>query len=94
MINRVVPARRAARRDLALRQAARAGLSEALRWGKQAINRSAEITGLRAAIESGADALVALYATQTEVGREFGQRVQEERTLRRRSTWRRRQFRE
>jgi enoyl-CoA hydratase len=66
---------------------------ETLRWGKRAINRGAEIAGMRAAIESGVDALVSLYATQTEVGREFGQRVQES-GLKAALDWRREQFRE
>src|ERR1700751_453711 len=49
---------------------------EALRWGKRVINRGAEIAGFRAAVESGVDSFVSLYATQTEVGSEFGRRVQ------------------
>ena len=93
MINRVVPA--AELRAATLRYAKRLALvsPEALRWGKRAINRGAEIAGLRAAIESGADALVSLYATQTEVGREFGQRVQDS-GLKAALDWRREQFRE
>src|SRR3984957_4513589 len=93
MINRVVPA--AELRAATLRYAKRLALAspEALRWGKRAINRGAEIAGLRAAIESGADALVSLYATQTEVGREFGQRVHDS-GLKAALDWRREQFRE
>ena len=93
MINRVVPA--AELRAATLRYAKRLALvsPETLRWGKRAINRGAEIAGMRAAIESGVDALVSLYATQTEVGREFGQRVQEG-GLKAALDWRRAQFRE
>jgi enoyl-CoA hydratase len=93
MINRVVPA--AELRAATLRYAKRLALvsPETLRWGKRAINRGAEIAGMRAAIESGVDALVSLYATQTEVGREFGQRVKEG-GLKAALDWRRGQFRE
>jgi hypothetical protein len=64
---------------------------EALRWGKRVINRGAEIAGLRAAVEAGVDSFVSLYATQTEVGREFGRRVQAE-GLKAALEWRRAQF--
>jgi len=93
MVNRLVPA--AELRDATLRYARRLALiaPEALRWGKRAINRGAEIAGFRAAVESGVDSFVSLYATQTEVGREFGRRVSEE-GLKAALDWRRAQFRE
>ena len=93
MINRVVPA--AELRAATLRYAKRLALvsPETLRWGKRAINRGAEIAGMRAAIDAGVDALVSLYATQTEVGREFSQRVKEG-GLKAALDWRRGQFRE
>jgi enoyl-CoA hydratase len=93
MVNRVVPA--AELRDATLRYARRLALiaPEALRWGKRAINRGAEIAGFRAAVESGVDSFVSLYATQTEIGREFGRRVAEE-GLKAALDWRRAQFRE
>jgi hypothetical protein len=46
---------------------------------------------LRAAVEAGVDSFVSLYATQTEVGREFGRRVQQE-GLKAALEWRRAQF--
>jgi enoyl-CoA hydratase/carnithine racemase len=93
MVNRVVPA--AELRDATLRYAKRLALiaPEALRWGKRTINRGAEIAGFRAAVESGVDSFVSLYATQTEVGREFGRRVAEE-GLKAALDWRRVQFKE
>src|SRR5262245_52349407 len=91
MVNRVVPA--AELREETMRYAKRLALisPEALRWGKRVINRGAEIAGLRAAVEAGVDSFVSLYATQTEVGREFGRRVQQE-GLKAALEWRRAQF--
>jgi enoyl-CoA hydratase/carnithine racemase len=93
MINRVVPA--AELRPATLRYAKRLALvsPEALRWGKRVINRGAEIAGMRAALESGVDSFVTLYATKTEVGKEFGRRVQAD-GLKAALDWRRGQFRE
>jgi enoyl-CoA hydratase len=93
MVNRVVPAGEL--RAATLRYAKRlAPVSpEALRWGKRVINRGAEIAGLRAALESGVDSFVTLYATMTEVGKEFGRRVQAD-GLKAALDWRRAQFRE
>ena len=93
MVNRVVPA--AELRAATIRYAKRLALvsPEALRWGKRVINRGAEIAGLRAALESGVDSFVTLYATKTEVGKEFGRRVQEG-GLKAALEWRRAQFRE
>jgi enoyl-CoA hydratase/carnithine racemase len=92
MINRIVPA--ADLRAETMKYAKRLSLisPEALRWGKRVINRGAEIAGFRAAIESGVDSFVSLYATQTEVGREFGRRVGEQ-GLKAALDWRRGQFR-
>jgi enoyl-CoA hydratase/carnithine racemase len=91
MVNRVVPV--ADLRAETIRYAKRLSLisPEALRWGKRVINRGAEIAGFRAAIESGVDSFVSLYATQTEVGRDFGRRVQAE-GLKAALEWRRAQF--
>ena len=91
MVNRVVPA--AELREATMKYAKRLSLisPEALRWGKRVINRGAEIAGLRAAVEAGVDSFVSLYATQTEVGREFGRRVQQE-GLKAALEWRRAQF--
>jgi enoyl-CoA hydratase len=91
MVNRVVPA--ADLRTETMKYAKRLALisPEALRWGKRVINRGAEIAGFRAAIEAGVDSFVSLYATQTEVGREFGRRVQAD-GLKAALDWRRAQF--
>jgi enoyl-CoA hydratase/carnithine racemase len=93
MINRIVPA--AELRTATMKYAKRLSLisPEALRWGKRIINRGAEIAGLRSAIEAGVDSFVSLYATQTEVGREFGRRVSEG-GLKAALEWRRAQFAE
>jgi enoyl-CoA hydratase/carnithine racemase len=93
MINRIVPA--AELRTATMKYARRLSLisPEALRWGKRIINRGAEIAGLRSALEAGVDSFVSLYATQTEVGREFGRRVSEG-GLKAALEWRRAQFAE
>ncbi len=93
MINRVVPA--AELRAATVKYAKRLSLisPEALRWGKRAINRGAEIAGFRAALEAGVDSFVSLYATKTEVGKEFG-RIVQEKNLKAALEWRAAQFRE
>jgi len=93
MINRIVPA--AELRQATMKYAKRLALisPEALRWGKRVINRGAEIAGLRAAIEAGVDSFVSLYATKTEVGKEFG-RIAQEQNLKAALEWRAAQFRE
>jgi enoyl-CoA hydratase/carnithine racemase len=91
MVNRLVPA--AELREATMKYARRLALisPEALRWGKRVINRGAEIAGFRSALEAGVDSFVSLYATQTEVGKEFGRRVQEQ-GLKAALDWRRGQF--
>jgi len=93
MVNKVVPA--AELKASTLKYAKRLALisPEALRWGKRIINRSAEIAGFKAALEAGVDSFVSLYATQTEVGREFG-RIAKEQNLKAALEWRAAQFRE
>ena len=93
MINRIVPA--AELRQATMKYAKRLALisPEALRWGKRVINRGAEIAGFRAAIELGVDLFVSLYATKTEVGKEFG-RITQEQSLKAALEWRAAQFRE
>jgi enoyl-CoA hydratase len=93
MINRIVPA--AELRAATMKYAKRLSLisPEALRWGKRVINRGAEIAGMRSALEAGVDSFVSLYATQTEVGREFGRHVSEG-GLKAALEWRRAQFNE
>lgn len=92
MINRVVP--RTELEEYTKRYARRLALIDpvALRWGKRSINRGAETTGMRAALESGVDALVALYSAKTEIGKEFDRRVQEQ-GLKAALDWRANQFR-
>jgi enoyl-CoA hydratase/carnithine racemase len=77
MVNRVVP--RAELSEYSHRYARRLALVDpvALRWGKRAINRGAEIAGIKSALDAGVDSLVSLYAAKTEVGREFDRRVNE-----------------
>jgi len=93
MVNRIVPA--AELRQATMKYAKRLSLisPEALRWGKRVINRGAEIAGFRAAIEAGVDSFVSLYATKTEVGKEFG-RIVQEKNLKAALEWRAAQFRE
>jgi enoyl-CoA hydratase len=77
MINRVVPRDELA--EYTHRYARRLALIDpvGLRWGKRAVNRGAEISGMKSALESGVDGLVALYSAKTEVGKEFDRRVNE-----------------
>jgi enoyl-CoA hydratase len=93
MINRIVPA--AELRQATMKYAKRLSQisPEALRWGKRVINRGAEIAGFRAAIEAGVDSFVSLYATKTEVGKEFGD-IAHQRGLKAALEWRAAQFRE
>jgi enoyl-CoA hydratase len=93
MVNRIVPA--AELRVATMKYAKRLSLisPEALRWGKRVINRGAEIAGFRSAVEAGVDSFVSLYATRTDVGREFGRRVQDD-GLKAALEWRRVQFSE
>lgn len=93
MINRMV--RRAELAEYTDHYARRLALIDpvALRWGKRSLNRSAEIAGMRSAIESGVDGLVALYAAKTEVGKEFD-RLVNEKGLKAALDWRANQFRE
>jgi enoyl-CoA hydratase/carnithine racemase len=66
---------------------------EALRWAKRSINRSAEIAGLRNALEAGVDSYIGLYAGRTKVNEEFGERVKKD-GLKAALAWRAGQFRE
>jgi enoyl-CoA hydratase/carnithine racemase len=93
MINRVVP--RDELFEYTKRYARRLALIDpvALRWGKRSVNRSAEISGMRSALESGVDGLVALYAAKTEVGKEFDRLVRVD-GLKAALDWRANQFRE
>jgi enoyl-CoA hydratase len=93
MINRVVPRDELA--EYTQRYACRLALIDpvALRWGKRSVNRSAEVAGMRSALESGVDGLVALYAAKTETGSKFD-RLVNEKGLKAALEWRANQFRE
>jgi enoyl-CoA hydratase len=93
MVNRVVP--RAELPATARKYARRLALvsPEALRWAKRSINRSAEIAGMRAALEAGVDGYISLYAGRTEVNDEFAGRVQRD-GLKAALSWREGQFKE
>jgi enoyl-CoA hydratase/carnithine racemase len=93
MVNRVVPA--AELRDRTMKYAKRLALisPEALKSGKRAINRGAEVAGFRAALETGVDTFVSLYSIKTEVGKQFGSIVAEK-GLKAALEWRAAQFRE
>jgi enoyl-CoA hydratase len=93
MINRVVP--RDELVEYTKSYAKRLALIDpvALRWGKRSINRGAETAGMRTALETGVDGLVALYAAKTEVGKEFDRLVREQ-GLKAALDWRANQFKE
>jgi enoyl-CoA hydratase len=93
MINRIVP--RDELEEYTSRYARRLALIDpvALRWGKRSVNRSAEIAGMRAALEAGVDGLVSLYAAKTSVGQEFDRLVREQ-GLKAALDWRAKQFKE
>ena len=93
MVNRVVPL--AELEDATLKFAKRYALiaPEALKWGKRAINRGAEIGGFRAAIEAGAEALTSLWTIKTDTGVEFDKMVMEK-GLKAALEWRSNQFKE
>ena len=93
MVNRVVPL--AELKDATMKYAQRLSLisPEALHWGKRAINRGAEIAGFRSALEAGKDALVALWACNTDAGTEFD-RIVEEKGLKAALEWRSGQFKQ
>jgi enoyl-CoA hydratase/carnithine racemase len=75
MINRVVPL--AELRAASLRYAKRLSLisPEALYATKRAVNRGADAVGFRTAIYAGLDVVGPLYATKTEFGTQFRERV-------------------
>jgi enoyl-CoA hydratase len=93
MVNHVVPA---AELDAATMKFARkvALISpEALAMTKLAINRGADASGFRNAMEAGVDVLSQLYAAETEVGRKF-QEIKRTEGLGAALKWRRGQFKD
>jgi enoyl-CoA hydratase/carnithine racemase len=93
MINKIVPV--AELREATMKYADRLALiePEVLRMTKLAINRGADVAGFRNAIMAGLDAITPLYAAETELGREFGARIQKD-GLPAALRWRRDQFAE
>ena len=91
MINRVVPT--AELREATLKYAKRLTLMapEALAATKLAINRGAEASGFRNAIQAGHDVVAPLYAASTEVGKQFDA-VKALEGLKAALHWRRQQF--
>ena len=93
MVNRVVP--RAELEAATLKYARRMALisPEALAATKLAINRGADIAGLRGALRAGLDVLAPLYAARTEVGMKFDE-IREKDGLGAALRWRAAQFAE
>lgn len=93
MINRVIPA--AELEAATMKFAKRVALisPEALALTKLAINRGADASGFRNAMEAGVDVLSQLYAAQTEVGGKF-QEIKRQDGLGAALKWRRAQFEE
>jgi enoyl-CoA hydratase/carnithine racemase len=93
MINRVVPA--ADLRSATLKYAKRLSLiaPEALAAAKLAINRGADVGGFSNAIQAGLDVVAPLYATTTEVGKQFDD-IRTKEGLKAALKWRHGQFEE
>src|SRR5882724_1528682 len=93
MINKLVPL--AEPRAATLKYAKRLALMapEALAATKLAINRGADATGFRNALQAGLDVLAPLYAATTEVGREF-EDIRSKDGLKAALAWRKAQFAE
>ena len=71
MVNRVVPAADLAAATMTYAKRMSLIAPEALAAAKLAVNRGLDVTGFRAALNSGLDVLAPLYAAETEVGKEF-----------------------
>jgi enoyl-CoA hydratase/carnithine racemase len=93
MINRVVPLDQL--RTATLKYARRLALisPEALAATKLAINRGADASGFRSALQAGVDVVAPLYAATTEVGREF-EEIRSKQGLKAALKWRHAQFEE
>ena len=91
MINKIVPV--AELREATIKYAKRLSLiaPEALAMTKLAINRGADASGFRNAMQAGIDVVAPLYAAQTAVGMEFRERVKTD-GLPAALKWRRAQF--
>lgn len=93
MVNRVVPAAELPERAMAFARRLARISPEALYTTKLAINRGAEASGFRNALDVGADVSAMLYAAKTKEGSEFKEIVQTS-GLREALRWRSGQFRE
>lgn len=71
MINRVVPVDKLEEETMRYARRLTAIAPEALKAAKAAVNRGAEASGFRDALQAGLDVLAPLYAAETEVGRQF-----------------------
>jgi enoyl-CoA hydratase/carnithine racemase len=93
MVNRVVPL--AELRSATLKYAKRLALisPEALAATKRAISRGLDNAGFRNAMQAGLDVVAPLYATTTEVGRQF-EEIRAKEGLKSALRWRRDQFRD
>jgi enoyl-CoA hydratase/carnithine racemase len=93
MINRIVP--RAELNPATMKYARRLALiaPEALAAAKLAIKRGLEASGFRNALHAGLDVVAPLYATTTEVGRQF-EEIRAKEGLKAALRWRRDQFRD
>jgi enoyl-CoA hydratase/carnithine racemase len=78
MINRIVPDQELESETLAYARRLSLIGRETLATTKLAINRGADVAGFRAAMEAGLDILAPLYASSTEINREFERLVKEE----------------
>lgn len=91
MVNRVVPTEELRPATMAYARRMALIAPEALAAAKLGINRGADAAGFRSAVHAGLDVVAPLYATETEVGREFRDRVRRD-GLRSALAWRRSQF--
>jgi enoyl-CoA hydratase len=93
MINRVVPSAELAAATMKYARRLALIAPEALVAAKLAVNRGMEAAGLRDALNAGLDVLAPLYATTTEVGRQFDE-IRAKQGLKAALKWRLAQFEE
>jgi enoyl-CoA hydratase/carnithine racemase len=93
MINKVVPADELGAATLAYAKRLSLIAPEALTRTKLALRRGLEAAGFRNAIHAGHDVVTALYASETESGRQFNERAERD-GLKAALAWRSNQFRD
>lgn len=91
MINRIVPEPELDAATFAWARKLALIAPEALVAAKRAINRGADMAGFNRALDAGLDVLAPLYATTTEVGRQFDE-VRKKGGLKAALAWRKAQF--